>query len=142
METYFEGMPNKYKPAMSKNKKEGQEWKCFDCGKVAPKNHMREHIEVHVSGLQYACPECRATFTSKNNMRTHMIKSCRVKDRIKCHWTKCHFKSHSQESFDNHIYSKHTKILQNKKGQVTHSQNYSMVIQPLQLNENIKAIQN
>ena len=70
-----------------------------------------------------------------------MIKSCTVKYWIKCHWTKCHFKSHSQESLDNHIYSKHNKILQNKKGKVTHSQNYSIGIQPLQLNENIKAIQ-
>ena len=142
METYFEGMPSKYKPAMYKNRREGQEWKCFDCGKVSQKHHMREHIEVHVSGLQYACPDCKATFTSKNNMRTHMIKSCTLKTWTKCHWNKCHFKSDIQESLDNHIYLKHTKILQNKIGQVTGSQNNSMFIQPLQLNKYTKANQN
>ena len=65
-----------------------------------------------------------------------------MKDWIKCHWTKCHFKSLSQFFLDNHIYFKHTRILQNNIGKVTHSQNYSMVIQTLELNENIKAIQN
>ena len=105
MKTYFDRLPNKYKPAMTKNK--GPEWRCLDCGKVSPTNHMREHIEVHVSGLQYVCPDCRTTFKSKNNMRTHMIKACKIKDWMKCE--SCNFKSHNQDSLDNHIYSKHTK---------------------------------
>ena len=109
METYFDRLPNKYKPAMTKSKKEGQKWRCLDCGKVSPKNHMREHIEVHVSGLQYVCPDCKSTFKSKNNMRTHMIKSCKIKDWIKCE--SCNFKSHNQDSLDHHISLKHTKTL-------------------------------
>ena len=75
MEAHFEGLPGKYKPAMAKEQG-GKNWKCLECGRVSPKNHLREHIELHVPGLQYECPDCSAFFKSKNNMRSHMIKAC------------------------------------------------------------------
>ena len=66
METYFNDLPDKNKPAMTKIKTHGQAWKCLYCGKLSPKNHMREHIEVHMAGLQYTCPDCGANFKNKN----------------------------------------------------------------------------
>ena len=73
MEAHFEDFPGKLKPAMVKIKGD-KNWKCLECGKISPKGHIREHIEVHVSGLQYECPVCSVNLTSKNNMRSHMVK--------------------------------------------------------------------
>ena len=73
MEAHFEGFPGKYKPAMVKIQG-AKNWKCLECGKISPKNHMRKHIEVHVPGLQYKCPDCSVTLKSKNNLRSHLIK--------------------------------------------------------------------
>ena len=81
MEVYFNGFPDKYKPAMVKIQG-GKNWKCLECGKVSPKGHIREHIELHVPGLQYDCPDCSASFKSKNTMRTHMLRTCPNKEPI------------------------------------------------------------
>ena len=77
------------------------------------KNHTREHIEVHVSGLQYTCPDCGANFKSKNAMRRHISKACTRKDGMKCKF--CHFKSYSQSLLVSHINSKHASYSTNQK---------------------------
>ena len=97
----FEGM---YKPAMTMV--ETNKWKCLDCGKISPKNHMMEHVEVHVTGLQYVCPDCGIGLKSKNSMRSHMLKSCTKKLGIKC--LLCSFRTHSQIILDAHDTRKHS----------------------------------
>ena len=81
METHFDGLSDRNKPAMSLK---GALWKCADCEKVSHKHHMREHIEVHVTGLQYTCPNCGKQATSKNSLRSHMQRSCRAHKEFPC----------------------------------------------------------
>ena len=105
MEAHFEEFPGKYKSAMVKIQGD-KNWKCLECGKVSPKGHIREHIEVHVSGLQYECPDCSANFKSKNNMRSHMVKACPKKDWIiQCNF--CHFSDKSKNIIDAHTKLSH-----------------------------------
>jgi hypothetical protein len=82
MEVHFEGLPNRHKPAMA-YQREGT-WRCLDCGKSGPKHHLREHIEVHIPGLQYQCPECGIpTFKTKNALRSHMKRACKTRKEFK-----------------------------------------------------------
>ena len=34
--------------------------------------HLKEHVEIHIEGLSYACQFCDKTFRSKNVLRTHL----------------------------------------------------------------------
>ena len=104
MEAHFEEFPGKYKPAMVKIQGD-KNWKCLECGKVSPKGHIREHIEVHVPGLQYECPDCSANFKSKNNMRSHMVKACPKNWIIQCNF--CHFSDKSKNTIDAHTKLNH-----------------------------------
>ena len=111
MEMHFEGLPNKSKPAMKFLK--ADRWQCLDCGRTGPKHHIREHIEVHIEGLQYVCPGCETATKSRNTLRSHMVKNCNGTQKFKCrdhaNGTKlsCPYVSSSKTSLDKHMATKH-----------------------------------
>ena len=39
------------------------------------KNHMREHVERHIEGLQYPCKFCDKNFRTSNSLRNHNYRS-------------------------------------------------------------------
>ena len=73
---------------------------------------MMEHVEVHVTGLQYVCPDCGIGLKSKNSMRSHMLKSCTKKLGLKC--LLCSFRTHRQIILDDHDTRKHSVSHKNK----------------------------
>ena len=64
--------------------------------------YIREHIELHVPGLHYDCPDSSASFKSKINMRTHMLRTCPNKKLV----------SHNPEKLQ-----KHTERVINRWGE-------------------------
>ena len=47
---------------------------CTNCGYTTKKkDHMREHIEKHIEGLEYPCNSCNKILRSFNAFRTHRI---------------------------------------------------------------------
>ena len=43
------------------------------------KNHMREHAERHIEGLEYPCNFCDKMFRTSNSLRNHKYRSHRRK---------------------------------------------------------------
>ena len=107
MEAHFEEFPEKLKPAMVKMNGD-KNWKCLECGRISEsQGHMREHVEVHVPGLQYECPKCSVNLTSKNNLRSHLVKACPKKECVRCNF--CDFSDKSQN-----VINTHTKLNHNE----------------------------
>ena len=51
--------------------------KCNICNKTSRKpSHMKEHIEIHINGLSFNCDRCGKTYSNRNNLRNHKIKTC------------------------------------------------------------------
>ena len=50
-------------------------WRCIVCGKVSTNkrkdNIMRQHVETHMEGITYSCPECNKAFRSKHSLAVH-----------------------------------------------------------------------
>ena len=54
-------------------KKKKEKWECQVCGKTSfKKQYLQRHAETHIGGMSYVCPICNKTFSTKNNMRSHM----------------------------------------------------------------------
>ena len=53
---------------------------CKICGKIESrvdskkKWMMKRHMEVHIEGMSYQCPQCMKTFRSNNVLNSHKIK--------------------------------------------------------------------
>ena len=52
--------------------KEDGEYYCTVCNyRSKDKTKVTRHIETHIEGLSYSCPECQKTFSSKNSLQKH-----------------------------------------------------------------------
>ena len=51
---------------------EGNLTVCKSCGKTSKWRHqMRQHVEIHIEGLSFPCPQCDHTFRSRNILKCH-----------------------------------------------------------------------
>ena len=51
-------------------------YKCKECGKTSGvATNIKNHIELHIEGLTYSCPECDKTFRSNCSLKVHNIRS-------------------------------------------------------------------
>ena len=51
-------------------------WVCSKCPKVSKKkDHMTEHVETHIEGLSFQCPNCDKSFRCRKSLRQH---KCRI----------------------------------------------------------------
>ena len=54
------------------------EYTCNYCPKVVRgvknKSHMREHVQIHIDGLQFNCTFCDKTYKYRTNLKTHISK--------------------------------------------------------------------
>ena len=47
-------------------------WRCALCAKTTKKiSHIKNHIETHIEGLSFSCPQCPAVLRSRNNLASH-----------------------------------------------------------------------
>ena len=54
--------------------KDGSIWYCKTCGKTSNSHgNMRKHVEIHIEGLSYPCPNCDNTFRSRNVLKHHRL---------------------------------------------------------------------
>ena len=52
-------------------------YRCTVCEKkIKNKRDMKRHIETHLSGLSYDCPQCGKNFRSSNSLRLHVSNKC------------------------------------------------------------------
>ena len=50
-------------------------WLCNICGNESgSKGHSKEHVEVHIEGLEYSCSGCNMVSKSSSSMRGHIRK--------------------------------------------------------------------
>ena len=75
MKDHFTELPNANEVAM-KSIAGVDQWQCLPCGRIDASHHIREHVEIHVPGLQYKCPKCGAKAKTKNSLRSHMSRVC------------------------------------------------------------------
>ena len=50
---------------------------CKTCGyTLVPEkmNRMKEHIEIHIDGLEFNCGLCEQAFQTKRKLRGHLLK--------------------------------------------------------------------
>ena len=48
-------------------------YRCLTCGKFTKnRGHMQEHIEVHIEGLNFPCPQCDKSFRGRGGLRKHI----------------------------------------------------------------------
>ena len=52
---------------------------CNFCSKRTTKSHIREHVEIHVDGLQFPCNLCEKSYRSRNALRNHNNRDHRSK---------------------------------------------------------------
>merc|ERR1712179_55178 len=51
-------------------------WRCKICGKTTSTNQkIRRHAEIHIEGMSHACHICNKTFTTRNNLTTHIYRN-------------------------------------------------------------------
>ena len=57
---------------------EGKSWKCKTCGKVSKKDNnkhkkhnMRRHVEIHIEGLSFECPDCGNSYRTRMSLDQH-----------------------------------------------------------------------
>ena len=51
---------------------------CNNCGYTTKKlDHMREHVEKHIEGLEYPCNLCNKIMRSSHSFRDHKRKNCK-----------------------------------------------------------------
>ena len=54
---------------------EGKSWKCKTCGKISKKEHskrnMRRHVEIHIEGLSFECPDCGYSYRTRMSLDQH-----------------------------------------------------------------------
>ena len=52
--------------------KENDKFVCKPCGKdFKDSKHVLQHVETHIDGLSYDCPQCNKSFRSANALYTH-----------------------------------------------------------------------
>ena len=50
---------------------------CINCGNTSKKrDHMKEHVEKHIEGLEYPCNSCNKIMRSSNTLRCHKRRNC------------------------------------------------------------------
>ena len=107
MESHFRELPGSEKVAMAIIQG-GEQWRCLPCGRIDAGHHIREHVEIHVPGLQYKCPKCGAKTKTKNSLRSHMSRVCayatKKRDK-KCN--KCPYTTHDDTVLYRHWNIKH-----------------------------------
>ena len=53
-------------------------WKCKNCEYISKKrNHLEEHVQIHIKGYTFDCNTCKRLFNSRVSLRHHTRK-CRV----------------------------------------------------------------
>ena len=63
---------------------EGKSWKCKTCGKVNQDRHkynMRKHVEIHIKGLSFECPDCGYSYGTRMSLNQHK----KLKHSKRCH---------------------------------------------------------
>ena len=59
-------------------------WKCKDCSRIfSLKGNLRQHAEIHVSGLTFPCNHCSERFTTRMRLATHKKGNHRSKKNTK-----------------------------------------------------------
>jgi len=54
--------------------KEDGVWVCIQCGKHdRSRFHLRRHAEIHVGGFTHPCPNCSKAFTTRANLKGHIL---------------------------------------------------------------------
>ena len=54
-------------------KQRGNKWACTICGKISmQRNHSVAHVETHLEGLLYSCPQCSFTGKTRVAIRLHL----------------------------------------------------------------------
>ena len=110
MESHFRELPGAEKVAMM-SVQGGEQWRCLDCGRIDAGHHIREHVEIHVPGLQYKCPKCDANTKTKNSLRSHMTRVCpyatKKRDK-KCNM--CPYTTHDDTILYSHWNIKHGQM--------------------------------
>merc|ERR1719394_483681 len=54
--------------------KEDGVWVCIQCGKHdRSRFHLRRHAEIHVGGFTHSCPNCGKSFTTRANLKGHIL---------------------------------------------------------------------
>ena len=47
-------------------------WECKLCNRCfARKEHLKQHVEIHLEGLSFDCPMCESTFRSRSLLAKH-----------------------------------------------------------------------
>ena len=107
MESHFRELPGAGKVAMTLVLG-GEQWRCLPCGRIDASHHIREHVEIHIPGLQYKCPKCDAKTKTKNSLRSHMTRVCpyasKRRDK-KCNM--CPYTTHDTTILHSHWNMKH-----------------------------------
>ena len=50
---------------------------CINCGHTSKKrDHVKEHVEKHIEGLEYPCNSCNKIMRSSNTLRCHKRRNC------------------------------------------------------------------
>ena len=110
MESHFRELPGAEKVAMA-SVLSGEQWRCLPCGRIDAGHHIREHVEIHVPGLQYKCPKCDAKTKTKNSLRSHMTRVCPYAEKRrdkKCN--RCPYTTHDDTILYSHWNIKHGQI--------------------------------
>ena len=57
-------------------KEDNGPYRCTVCErKIKEKRDMKRHLETHLSGLSYTCPQCSKSFRSSHSLRMHNIRN-------------------------------------------------------------------
>ena len=57
--------------------KQADGYSCANCGYMTKRlDHMREHVEKHMEGLEYPCNSCNKIMRSSHSFRDHRRKYC------------------------------------------------------------------
>ena len=87
-------------------------WKCIECGKIGQLWHMRRHVEVHLTDLNFPCPYCGKVSRSSHGLYQHTAKqhpeaklALRASARHKC--SICGKGSKTSKGLSNHRWKYH-----------------------------------
>ena len=54
--------------------KHNEQWKCTECGKIGQLWHVRRHVEVHLTDLNFPCSHCGKVSKSSHGLYQHTAK--------------------------------------------------------------------